>query len=162
MTDRRPTQDTQAVGGSRPTIHRHPCNPCFPPRNRARRAAGFTLLEVILAVIILGGALTVIYRAIIVNAKMVTVSRERQEVAYVFSLGELAYPLRDLKDIEEDAVVDPDSSLKEGFTFARTVDEKPDPEEGVEDDGLYVVRTTVTWGDGENREEVVQYLRKAD
>lgn len=126
------------------------------------RTAGFTLLEVMLAVIILGGALAVLYRSIIVNVRMIDVSRERQEVAYVFSLGELEYPLRDIEDIEEDAVVDPDSSLKEGYVFERTVDEKEDPEEGVEDDGLYVVRTTVTWGDGRNTEEIVRYLRKTN
>ena len=124
--------------------------------------AGFTLLEVMLAVIILGGALAVLYRSIIVNVRMIDVSRERQEVAYVFSLGELEYPLRDIEDIEEDAVVDPDPSLKEGYVFERTVDEKEDPEEGVEDDGLYVVRTTVTWGDGRNTEEIVRYLRKTN
>lgn len=124
--------------------------------------AGFTLLEVMLAVIILGGALSVLYRSIIVNIRMIDVSHERQEVAYVFSLGELEYPLRDIEDIEEDAVVDPDGSLKEGYIFERTVDEKEDPEEGVEDDGLYVVRTRVTWGEGRNSEEVVRYLRKAN
>lgn len=127
---------------------------------RKSAKAGFTLLEVILAVMILGGGLTVIYRAIIVNARMVSVSRERQEVAYVFSLGELEHPLRDIEDIEEDAVVEPDATLREGYIFERTVDEKEEPEEGVEDDGLYVVRTIVTWGDGENREEIVRYLRK--
>ena len=126
------------------------------------RTAGFTLLEVMLAVIILGGALAVLYRSIIVNVRMIDVSRERQEVVYVFSLGELEYPLRDIEDIEEDAVVDPDSSLKEGYVFERTIDEKEDPEEGVEDDGLYVVRTTVTWGDGRNTEEIVRYLRKTN
>jgi hypothetical protein len=42
------------------------------------------------------------------------------------------------------------------------VDEKEEPEEGVVDDGLYVVRTIVTWGEGRNREEIVRYLRKAE
>jgi prepilin-type N-terminal cleavage/methylation domain-containing protein len=129
-------------------------------RKRKTETAGFTLLEVMLAVIILGGTLSVLYRSIIVNVRMIDVSRERQEVAYVFSLGELEHPLRDIEDIEEDAVVDPDSSLKEGYVFERTVDEKEEPEEGVEDDGLYVVRTTVTWGDGRNTEEIVRYMRK--
>ncbi len=129
---------------------------------RSTASAGFTLLEIMLAVIILGGALSVLYRSIIVNVRMIDVSRERQEVAYVFSLGELEHPLRDIEDIETDAVVDPDSSLKEGYVFERTVDEKPEPEEGVVDDGLYVIRTTVTWGDGRNSEEIVRYLRKAN
>lgn len=123
---------------------------------------GFTLLELMMAVIILGGALTVLYRSIIVNARMVTISRERQEVAYVFSLGELEYPLSKIEDIEADAPVDPDSSLKEGYTFERTLDDKEDPEDGVVDDGLYVVRSVVTWGNGSNREEIVRYIRKAE
>ncbi len=127
-----------------------------------RKHAGFTLIEMMLAVIILAGALSVLYRSIIVSARMVTISRERQEVAYVFSLGELVYPMVDITSIEEDIPVDPDPSLKEGYIYERTVDEKQDPEEGVEDDGLYVVRTSVTWGNGTNREEIVQYVRKTD
>lgn len=128
------------------------------PHPRSTRA-GFTLLELMVAIVILGGALTVLYRSIIVSARMVSIARARQEVAYVFSLGELAHPLRDIENIEEDVPVDADASLKEGYLFSRTVDEKEDPEEGVEDDGLYTVRTTVTWGDGANREEIIRYLR---
>ncbi|MEG1479640.1 MAG: prepilin-type N-terminal cleavage/methylation domain-containing protein [Kiritimatiellia bacterium] len=122
---------------------------------------GFTLLEVILAVIILGAGLTAIYKSIIVNVRMVEVSRNRQEVAYVFSLGEMRHPLRDIKDIEKEIPVDSDTSLVEGFTFSRTVDEKEDPEEGVEDDGLYVVRTVVSWDNERQREEIIRYIRKA-
>lgn len=125
-------------------------------------AAGFTLLEVMLAVIILGSALAVLYRSIIINARMIDLSHERQEVAYVFSLGELVYPLRDIEDIETDAPVSPDYSLKQGYTFERTVDDKEDPADGVEDDGLYVIRSIVTWGEGKNREEIVRYLRKTE
>ena len=126
------------------------------------RRAGFTLVELVLAIIILGGALSVIYQSIIANARTVAVARNQQEVAYVFSLGELAYPLRDINDPEEDIPVDPDWSLKEGYCFERTVDEKEDPEEGVVDDRLYTVRTIVTWGDGSNREEIVRYYRASE
>lgn len=133
----------------------------FPPISRPHPASkqGFTLIELILAIIILGISLAVIYRSIIVSSRMVALSRDRQEVAYVFSLAELAHPLRDIKDIEEDVPVDADASLKEGYVFSRTVDEKEDPEPGVEDDGLYVVRSVVTWGEGSNREEIIRYLR---
>ncbi len=124
--------------------------------------AGFTLIEMVLAIIILGGALTVLYRSIIVSARMVTLSKQREEVAYVFTLGELEHPLRDIEDIEEDAPVDPDSSLLDGYTYERTVDEREDPPEDVEDDGLYVVRTIVSWGDGSEREEIVRYLRQTN
>lgn len=124
--------------------------------------AGFTLIEMVLAIIILGGALTVLYRSIIVSARMVTLSKQREEVAYVFTLGELEHPLRDIEDIEEDAPVDPDASLLDGYTYERTVDEREDPPEDVEDDGLYVVRTIVSWGDGSEREEIVRYLRQTN
>lgn len=130
------------------------CGTAAPPGQR-----GFTLIEMILAVVILATGLAVLYRSVIVNMTMITVSSQRQDVAYVFALGELKYPLRDIEDIEEDVPVDKDSSLAEGFVFSRTVDEKPDPEEGVEDDGLYVVRTVVTWADGKEREEIIRYLR---
>lgn len=131
-------------------------------RPPASSKAGFTLVEIMLAVIILATALTVIYRAIIIDSRMVALSRERQEVAYVFSLGDFAHPIHDIEDIEEDVPVDPDYSLKEGYAYSRTVDEKPDPEDGVEDDGLYTVRTIVTWNDGNSREEVVRYLRLSE
>ena len=124
--------------------------------------AGFTLVEMVLAVIILGGALTVLYRSIIVSARMVTLSKQREEVAYVFTLGELEHALRDIEDIEDDAPVDPDNSLLDGYTYERTVDEREDPPEDVEDDGLYVVRTIVSWGDGSEREEIVRYLRQTN
>ena len=124
--------------------------------------AGFTLVEMVLAVIILGGALTVLYRSIIVSARMVTLSKQCEEVAYVFTLGELEHPLRDIEDIEDDAPVDPDNSLLDGYTYERTVDEREDPPEDVEDDGLYVVRTIVSWGDGSEREEIVRYLRQTN
>ncbi len=130
------------------------------PRTNRRR--GFTLIELMLAIIILGGGLTVLYRTIIMDARMVAISHDRQAVAYVFSLGEMKYPLRDIEDIEEDGPVSPDASLKEGYIFERTVDEKEDPSDGVEDDGLYVIRTTVSWGKGANREEVVRYIRKTN
>lgn len=125
--------------------------------------AGFTLLEVILAVIILGGGLTVLYRSVIVSARMIALSREREQVAYVFSLADLQYPLRDIEDIEDDAPVDPDGSLLEGYVFERTVDERDDfLDEDVEDDRLYVVRSVVTWDDGRQREEIVRYLRQKE
>lgn len=131
-------------------------------RRAGKRRAGFTLVEMVLAVIILGGSLAVLYRSVIVSARMVTLAKQREEVAYVFSLGELAHPWRDIEDIEEDGPVDPDDSLEEGYTYERTVDEREDPPDDVEDDGLYVVRTIVSWGDGSEREEIVRYLRKTE
>ena len=125
-----------------------------------RKKAGFTLVELVLAIIILGGALTVLYRSVTLSATMVQASREREEVAYVFTLGELEYPIRSIEDLENDAEVSPDSSLLKGYTYERTLDEKEDPPKGVEDDGLRVLRTTVTWAGGKQRQEIVRYIRE--
>ena len=127
-----------------------------------RKNAGFTLVELVLAIIILGGALTVLYRSVTLSASMVQASREREEVAYVFTLGELEYPIRSIEDLENDAEVSPDSSLLKGYTYERRLDEKEDPPEGVEDDGLRVLRTTVTWAGGKQRQEIVRYIRETE
>ena len=127
-----------------------------------RKNAGFTLVELVLAIIILGGALTVLYRSVTLSASMVQASREREEVAYVFTLGELEYPIRSIEDLENDAEVSPDSSLLKGYTYERTLDEKEDPPEGVEDDGLRVLRVTVTWAGGKQRQEIVRYVRETE
>jgi prepilin-type N-terminal cleavage/methylation domain-containing protein len=127
-----------------------------------RSRAGFSLIELVLAIIILGSGLTVIYQSMMVNMRVMGSSRNRQDVAYVFSLGEIAHPLHDIEDPEEDIPVEPDYSLKEGYIFERTVDEKEDPEEDVVDDRLYTVRTIVSREDGSCREEIVSYYRHTE
>ncbi|MDO4528154.1 MAG: prepilin-type N-terminal cleavage/methylation domain-containing protein [bacterium] len=124
--------------------------------------SGFSLIELVLAIIILGGGLAVIYQSIMMNMRVIGTSRSRQDVAYVFSLGEIAYPLRDIEDPEEDIPVDPDGTLKEGYIYERTVDEKEEPEDGVVDDRLYTIRTIVSWENGANREEIVSYYRHTE
>lgn len=129
---------------------------------RPNRRAGFTLIELVLAIVILGGSLAVLYRSVTLSANMIQASREREEVAYVLTLGELEYPLRAIENLEDDAEVRPDSSLLPGYTYARTLDEKEDPPEGVEDDGLRVLRVTVTWAGGKQRQEIVRYVRETE
>ena len=95
-------------------------------------------------------------------AVMMTLSKEYQQAQYVFSLGELKYPIEESDDVEEDLVVDPDTELVEGYTFERTVDEK-DLDSNEVDDKLYTVRTRVTWGEGEDQfEELVRYVRQVE
>lgn len=124
--------------------------------------AGFTLIELVLAIIILGGGLAVIYRSLMLNMTIMNASRGRQDVAYIFSLGELKHPLKNIEDPEEDIPVDPDYDLKEGFIYERTVDEKEEPEDDVVDDRLYTVRTIVSSVDGAIREEIVSYYRHTE
>ncbi len=130
--------------------------------NQARLSCGFTLLEVLIALIILSLGLTGLFRSLNSCMKMVALSKDRQDVMFVFSLGDMKYPIGLVDNIEEDGAVDKDYTLKDGYAYERLVDEKEDPEEGVEEDHLYVVRTRVTWNNGRESEEIVRYVRQAD
>jgi len=123
------------------------------------RRRGFTLIEVLMATMILSGGLIVLMTSLSTCIEMVTLSKQMQQVQYVLSLGELKYPIKETKDVEEDVPVDPDYELSDGFVFERTVDEKEENPD-IEDDGLYIVRTRVSWNDGKQSEEVVQYVRQ--
>lgn len=122
--------------------------------------AGFTLIEVLIATLILAFGLMVLMTGLGNCAAMMTLSKEYQDAQYVFSLGELKYPIKESTDVEKDLTVDPDTDLVEGYAFERTVDEK-DLGTNEIDDGLYTVRTRVSWGKAENQcEELVRYVRQ--
>ena len=125
-----------------------------------KRERGFTLIEVLIATVILATGLLALMTGLGNCAKMVVLAKEYQQAQYVFSLGELKYPIEETDDVEKDVPVASDSSLAEGFEFERTVDEKELATNEV-DDELYTVRTIVTWGKGKDqREELVRYVRK--
>jgi len=125
-----------------------------------KRKDGFTLIEVLIATMILATGLLVLMTGVSNCAKMLILSKQYQQAHYVFSLGELKYPIEETDDVEKDLPVSPDSMLVEKFEFSRTVDEKVLGTNEV-DDGLYVVRTVVSWGKADNqREELVRYVRK--
>ena len=124
------------------------------------KKSGFTLIEVLIATMILSMGLLVLMTGLGNCAKMIVLAKEYQQSQYVFTLGELKYPVEETDDVEKDLVVPPDSSLADKFTFERTVDEKVLATNEV-DDELYTVRTIVSWGRGDNqREELVRYVRK--
>ena len=124
------------------------------------RRAGFTLIEILIATMILALGLMTLMTGLSNCAAMMSLSREYQDAQYVFSLGELKYPMKESTDVEEELVVDPDSDLVEGYVFERTVDEK-DLDAKQVDDGLYLVRTRVTWGSGKSQyEELVRLVRQ--
>jgi hypothetical protein len=117
-----------------------------------------TLVEVLLAAALLGLGLTALLSGLSSCLAVMRASSEYQSAQWALSLGELAYPMTEVKEAEE-LIVDGDSSLVEGYTFERMVDPKEVDDEQT-DDGLYVVRTRISWGEGGEGqvEELVGYV----
>lgn len=101
-----------------------------------------TLIEVLLAAVLLGISLTVILMGISSCLSVMRAAKRFQEAQWVLGLGELAYPIKATADVMEDVPVSADSGLFEGYSFEREVEEDED------EDGLFVVRTRVFWGSG--------------
>lgn len=147
------------------------------------RRDGFTLIEILLATMILAFGLFSLMVGLGNCAQMMSLSKEYQDAQYVFSLGERCYPIPPSDEItepEEDerlniepvtaqemiADLEMDVSREalevyKDFTFERAVEEK-ELETGEDDDGLYVLRTRVAWGNGGEGyyEELVRLVRK--
>ncbi len=147
------------------------------------RRAGFTLIEVLIATVILATGLFALMTGLSNCAQMMRLSKEYQDAQFVFSLGERCFPIPpsdDITDPEEDEQlnIDPVSAedmidelemdlprevrkIYKDYTFERRVDEK-ELATGEEDDGLYLLRTRISWGSGKEgySEELVRLLRK--
>jgi len=147
---------------------------------------GFTLLEVLLAAVILGFGLTTILVSMSQSQKMMLSSASLETAQEVMDLGEMAYPLDDIQDPESDLDVqemkatelwdkiaisgDRLTSEQEekfhGYKWRREWINKNDDEEIKRLGNLYVVRVTVTWGDdhrGNHDEETyVTFWRKSE
>lgn len=129
--------------------------------------AGFTLVEVLLAALILGIGMTVLLGSLSTCLRTMRLARDYEQVQWVLGLGELAYPepMTTSSDVQTDYTVPADDSLCEGFSFERVVDEMS-PQQQEKKEKLYVVRTRVRWGeagDGERPcEELVRYVWERD
>ena len=148
------------------------------------RNGGFTLIEVLIATLILATGLLALMSGMGNCAKMMMLSKEFQDAQFVFDLGERRYPIPPIDelsaDLEEDENLNIDTVTAEemindlelkldknvvdnykGFTFQRSVDEK-DLDSDEDDDNLYVLRTRVSWGAGKEGqyEELVRLIRK--
>jgi prepilin-type N-terminal cleavage/methylation domain-containing protein len=147
---------------------------------------GFTLLEVLLAAVILGFGLTTILVSMSQSQKMMLSSTDLETAQEVMDLGEMAYPLSDVKDPDKDLDVEeqkatelwekiaPDVRLSKaqeekfhGFMWQREALNRNDSEEDLKRIGnLYTVRITVKWGDrrrGNGEEEsYVTFWRKPE
>lgn len=145
--------------------------------------AGFTLIEILIATLILASGLFVLVSGIGNCAQMMMLSKQFQDAQFVFSLGERCYPIPpndEISDPEEDERLNIDSvsasemideleidltreqrEVFRTFTFERSVDEK-ELDVGDTDDGLYILRTRIAWGNRKdnNSEELVRLIRK--
>ena len=150
-----------------------------------RYGSGFTLLEVLLAAIILGFGLTAILVSMSNSQKMMLASTELQTAQEVMDLGDMAYPLSDVKDPDQDLDVsetratelwDMISSVRltsaqeekyHGYTWEREALNRHASDDDIKRLGnLYKVRITVKWGNdrrGNHQEEsYVTFWRKPD
>lgn len=158
------------------------CGTCSPRAGvgsvNARRR-GFTLLEVMLATIILSIGLVALLTAFMSCQRIMCASQDFEAAQYVLMLGETAYPLPGPDQVADDPIENkllnideisaqslmdeldirdmPHDRVKEldKYSFRREVDEVDD-EELKRSDYLYTVRTTVAWGGhrGRDRNEV--------
>ena len=147
---------------------------------------GFTVLEVLLAAIILGLGLTTILVSMSQSQKMMLASTYLETAQEVMDLGDMAYPLSDVRDpdrdldVEEtkvtdlwDRITDGEHRLTSaqeekfhGYTWQREALNREDEDEVKRLGGLYTVRVTVRWGDrhtGNTEEEsYITFWRKPE
>ena len=147
---------------------------------------GFTLLEVLLASIILGAGLAGILVSMSQSQRLMKTVPDLETAQEVMDLGDMAYPLEDVKDPDQDLDV-PETKATElwdmiadrvkmtsaqeeklhGYTWEREALNRKDDEDEIKRLGnLYTVRVTVRWGDrrtshGES-ESYVTFWRKPE
>ena len=160
---------------------------------KARRygsRSGFSLLEVLIASVVMGISCVAILACMMQSQKMMLFSKRFETAQLVLQLGEMAYPIPDPSQVTtsgEDVMSDdllnvsethaedlvrelemelPRTELEQlqDYTFERTVDETDD-EILKWNGGIYAIRSTVRWGGdnyGAKREEmnVIKLWRK--
>lgn len=147
---------------------------------------GFTLLEVLLASLILGFGLTAILVSMQQSQAMMLSSTFLETAQEVMDLGEMAYPIEAVKDeddldvretratelwdmISEERLTREQQDKYHSYTWERECLNRTDKEEDIKRLGnLYIVRITVRWGErgrgsgSKNEESYVTFWRKPE
>ena len=148
---------------------------------------GFTLLEVLLASLILGLGLTAILVSMSQAQKTMLGSVQLETAQEVMDLGDMAYPLAYVTDpemqldvqetkatelwemISDERLSSAQEEKYHGYTWMREALNKTDKEEDIKRLGnLYTVRVTVTWGERgrgsgkKQQESYVTFWRKPE
>ncbi len=127
---------------------------------------GFTLIEVLIAAVILGLGLGAILLSVAQCQKTLLTSTYYETCEEVMDLGDMAYPLEDVDDVDDldvpetkatelwkmisdnDDLSDAQEDKFKGYTWERECLNKHDNQEDIDRlGGLYIVRVTVRWGD---------------
>ena len=126
--------------------------PTLASRRPLRRRSGMTLIEVMLAMAILGIGIFVLLESAAKCLSIIRLTKNYHTARTVLDQGELEHPIIQKEDETYNLDVSP-VTYDNGFTFARAAQES-------EQEGLLIVRTRVTWAErGSNRmEEVVTFL----
>ncbi|MDI6774135.1 MAG: type II secretion system protein [Verrucomicrobiota bacterium] len=113
---------------------------------------GFTLIEVLMAVTILGLSMAILLTSVSNCLAVVRRAQEYQAAQWALSLGETEHPPTE-SDKPENLIVEP-VKYENGLSYSREVEEDADQ------DDLFVVRDKATWSyrGVEKSEEVVRHI----